>query len=194
MSSCDTCFPLIKWLLLLRYSARFFGSHLEHIIVASGTVFNQVLLWKVQGKKDESNRTPVLQRLTGHEGVIFSINFNKSGTLLSSVSDDRSIRLWKVTNLTTFESNGFVEPLLVVYGHAARVWDAKLLETCFVSIGEDLVCNVWSYDGNVVKTYKGHTGIELFSMIFLFRRLACIFFFNFALYLQSRTNIGSWVR
>lgn len=121
-------------------------------------MFNQVLLWKVQGKKDENNRTSVLQRLSGHEGVIFSINFNKSGTLLSSVSDDRSIRLWKITNLSTFESNGHVEPLLVVYGHAARVWDAKLLETCFVSIGEDLVCNVWSYDGNVVKTHKGHTG------------------------------------
>lgn len=123
-------------------------------------MFNQILLWKVQGKKDDVNRTPVLQRLTGHEGVIFSMNFNNSGTILSSVSDDRSIRLWKVTNLLTFESNGCVEPLLVVYGHTARVWDAKLLETCFVSIGEDLVCNVWSYDGNVVKTYKGHTGIE----------------------------------
>ena len=124
-------------------------------------MFNQVLLWKVQGKKGENSRTPVLQRLTGHEGVIFSLNFNKSGTLLSSVSDDRSIRLWKVTNLTTFESNGSVEPLLVAYGHAARVWDAKLLETCFVSIGEDLVCNVWNYDGNVIKTHKGHSGIEL---------------------------------
>ena len=139
---------------LLRYSARFFGSHLDHLIIASGTVFNQVLLWKVRGKRDDNNRTPVLERLTGHEGVIFSLNFNKPGTLLSSVSDDRSIRLWKVTNLATFE------PLLVVYGHAARVWDAKLLETCFVSIGEDLVCNVWNYDGNVVKIHKGHTGID----------------------------------
>ena len=166
MSPCDTWFSLNTWLLLYtRYSARFFGSHLDHLIIASGTVFNQVLLWKVQGKKDENNRTPVLQRLTGHEGVIFSLNFNKPGTLLSSVSDDRSIRLWKVINLSTFESNGFVEPLLVVYGHAARVWDAKLLETHFVSIGEDLVCNVWNYDGNVVKTHKGHTGIEQCSII-----------------------------
>ena len=121
-------------------------------------MFNQILLWKVQDRKEEHCKTHILQRLTGHEGVIFSINFNKPGTLLSSVSDDRSIRLWKVTNISTFESNGHVEPLCVVYGHAARVWDAKLLETCFVSIGEDLVCNVWSYDGNIVKAYKGHTG------------------------------------
>ena len=119
----------------------------------------------MQGKQDENNRTAILQRLTGHKGVIFAINFNKSGTILSSVSDDRSIRLWKITNLSTFESNGFVESLLVVYGHTARVWDAKLLETCFVSIGEDLVCNVWSYEGNIMKSYKGHTGIEHMSII-----------------------------
>lgn len=121
----------------------------------------------MQGKKDGNNRTLILQRLTGHSGVIFAINFNKQGTLLSSVSDDRSIRLWKITNLSTLESNGCVEPLLVVYGHSARVWNAKLLEMCFVSIGEDLVCNVWSYDGSIVKSYKGHTGIRLLSPLHL---------------------------
>lgn len=132
---------------------------MDDLVLASGTVFNQILLWKVQGYKDGGNKTTVLERLTGHKGVIFSMNFNKRGTLLSSVSDDRSIRLWKVSNLLTYELNGSVESLCVVYGHTARVWDAKLLETCFVSIGEDLVCNVWSYEGNVLKVCKGHTGI-----------------------------------
>ena len=140
------------------------------MIIASGTVFNQVLLWRVQGKKDGNNRTLILQRLTGHSGVIFAINFNKQGTLLSSVSDDRSIRLWKITNLSTLELNGSVEPLLVVYGHSARVWNAKLLEMCFVSIGEDLVCNVWSYDGSIVKSYKGHTGIRLLHRLLKYEK------------------------
>ena len=112
----------------------------------------------MQGKKDEHNKTSVVQRLTGHEGVIFAINFNKQGTLLSSVSDDRSIRLWTISNMQTFDSNGLVEPHTVLYGHSARVWDAKLLRSGFVSIGEDLVCNVWDYEGNIVKVYKGHTG------------------------------------
>ena len=112
----------------------------------------------MKGKKDERGKTCVIKRLTGHEGVIFSITFNRQGTLLSSVSDDRSIRLWKVTNLQTFDLNGHVEQLTVVYGHAARVWDAKLLKSCFVSIGEDLMCNVWDYEGNVIKVHKGHTG------------------------------------
>ena len=113
----------------------------------------------MKGKKDECGKTCVIKRLTGHEGVIFSITFNRQGTLLSTVSDDRSIRLWKVTNVQTFDLNGHVEPLTVVYGHTARVWDAKLLESCFVSIGEDLMCNVWDYEGNVIKVHKGHTGM-----------------------------------
>lgn len=33
------------------YSAKFFGSYLDNLFLASGTVFNQILLWKVQGKK-----------------------------------------------------------------------------------------------------------------------------------------------
>ena len=115
----------------------------------------------MKGKRDEHGKTCVIKRLTGHEGVIFSISFNKQGTLLCSVSDDRSIRLWNVTNLQTFDSNGQVEPLTVVYGHTARVWDAKLLESCFVSIGEDLMCNVWDYEGNIIKVHKGHTGMTL---------------------------------
>lgn len=76
--------------------------------------------------------------------------------------DDRSIRLWKIINLIVFEINGFVEFLFVVYGYVVRVWDVKLLDICFVSIGEDLVCNVWNYDGNVIKIYKGYLGIELY--------------------------------
>ncbi|XP_068709317.1 tRNA (34-2'-O)-methyltransferase regulator WDR6-like isoform X1 [Montipora foliosa] len=146
------------------YSAKFFGSYLDNLFLASGTVFNQILLWKVQGKKDEHNKTSVVQRLTGHEGVIFAINFNKQGTLLSSVSDDRSIRLWTISNMQTFDSNGLVELQTVLYGHSARVWDAKLLKSGFVSIGEDLVCNVWDYEGNIVKVYKGHTGRNIWSL------------------------------
>ena len=122
-------------------------------------MFNQILLWKVHGVTNGVDRTKITHRLSGHEGVIFSINFNKTGTLLSSVSDDRSIRLWKISNLLTQESSSCIEPLLVVYGHTARVWDSRLLEKYFVSIGEDLVCNVWSFEGTLLKSYKGHTGV-----------------------------------
>ena len=77
---------------------------------------------------------------------------------MCSVSDDRSIRLWKVKASFLSISEAKVEPFLLVYGHTARVWDAQLLEKCFVSIGEDSTCIVWSYSGTVIKKFKGHIG------------------------------------
>lgn len=74
-----------------------------------------------------------------------------------SVSDDRSIRLWRLV-LTECGIPQEATELLVLYGHSARVWDAKLLSECIVSIGEDAVCNVWDYTGELVKTFAGHLG------------------------------------
>ena len=79
--------------------------------------------------------------------------------MICSVSDDRSIRLWKLEKSLMHLSQSKVEPILVVYGHTARVWDAQLLEECFVSIGEDLACVVWNYDGTVIRKLKGHVGM-----------------------------------
>jgi len=77
---------------------------------------------------------------------------------MASVSDDRSIRLWKIV-LSEDNDPLEVSELQVMYGHGARVWDAKLLMQCVVSIGEDAVCNVWNYAGELVKKFTGHLGI-----------------------------------
>ncbi|XP_031568393.1 WD repeat-containing protein 6-like [Actinia tenebrosa] len=145
------------------YSAQFFGKDLNNLLLASGTVFNQVLLWKVKGAETKEKSIKVLSKLCGHEGVIFKINFNKSGTLMTSVSDDRSIRLWKLTH-AGLDFTGEVQLLLILYGHSARVWDAKVLTNFLVSIGEDAVCNVWNYDGKLVKTFSGHKGRSIWSL------------------------------
>ncbi len=52
----------------------------------------------------------------------------------------------------------------VLYGHTARVWDARLLPgATVVSIGEDATCRVWV--GCVaVRTVGGHRGRSLWSM------------------------------
>ena len=44
-------------------------------MVASGTVFSSILLWKIQNDEKPS---PVLYRLEGHTGVIFDVRFCKS--------------------------------------------------------------------------------------------------------------------
>ena len=53
---------------LFSYSARaqLLGNSVDSVVVASGTVFNQILLWHLEGKTS-SSRVPVRLSLNGHE-------------------------------------------------------------------------------------------------------------------------------
>ena len=53
---------------------------------------------------------------------------------------------------------------LVLYGHTARVWDARLLPDYIVSISEDTTCRVWDYKGRCVEAVEGHTGRGIWSL------------------------------
>ncbi|KAF7726588.1 WD repeat-containing protein 6 [Apophysomyces ossiformis] len=155
-----------------RYSARFFGTTLSTLILASGTVFNEVHLWKVNEKnKDEDGI--VHKKLIGHEGVIFGIRFNVDGTLLSSVSDDRTIRIWPLTDETGSENS---QKPLVIFGHTARVWDCQFVDEYLVSISEDTTCRVWKNslladaesqqedsDVDCLACWEGHSGKNVWS-------------------------------
>ena len=65
--------------------------------MAAGTVFRSVLIWRLDHQAEE--RSPVLLKLEGHAGVIFDVKF-LSNDLLASVSDDRSLRVWKLDTET----------------------------------------------------------------------------------------------
>jgi len=138
------------------YSATFGTLHNE-VVVAVGTVFNKVLLWKPVKKEDNSHQfIETCKSFTGHEGVIFRICFKKNKSEILSVSDDRSIRIWSLEDESCLQ---------ILYGHAARVWDA-----CFtthdnvVSIGEDAVCLLWNILGSVLKKFTGHKGKSIWSL------------------------------
>lgn len=77
------------------YSARIFGHTQSTLLVASGTVFNEVHVWKPT-EKDEHGDAAVYRKLTGHEGVIFGMRFNDDASQIVSVSDDRTIRIWSL--------------------------------------------------------------------------------------------------
>lgn len=80
-----------------RYSARFFGNTRSDLMLASGTVFNEVHLWRISDRNEDGDGV-VYRRLVGHEGVIFGVRFNPEATMISSVSDDRTIRVWSLTD------------------------------------------------------------------------------------------------
>ncbi|KAM3542689.1 hypothetical protein ARSEF1564_004429 [Beauveria bassiana] len=96
----------------------------DEVLVAAGTVFGDVLVWKHAfggssggggggGGGSSSSVTPrMLYSLSGHEGSIFGVRISPrmempdgggAVRLLASCSDDRTIRIW---NITEYEEDG----------------------------------------------------------------------------------------
>ncbi|XP_046542365.1 WD repeat-containing protein 6-like [Haliotis rubra] len=175
------------------YCAHFINSSWPTLVLAAGTVFNQVIIWSPHRTRNDHGQREVIHRLKGHQGVIFSIDYNPKSSILASVSDDRTIRLWKLT----FPSESLdpsvsawcgmeSSPLLTLYGHSARVWDIELLAEIFVSIGEDATCIVWDYAGNILHKFKGHKEKSIWS-------LACDKSGNFVVSGGGDASIRMWL-
>ncbi|XP_029457114.1 WD repeat-containing protein 6 [Rhinatrema bivittatum] len=144
------------------YSAHFVGNSWNELCLIAGTVFNQLVVWRMVGPIDDAGRIKPKCRISGHSGVIFSIFYLESKGLLASASDDRSLRVWYVGDLKATENP--VQCRLVLYGHQSRVWSVKLLSDCIISIGEDSACIVWNYTGDIMHHFKGHKGRSIRAM------------------------------
>lgn len=133
------------------YSAKLFGNSIENTVLLAGTVYNKVLIWPINFNKSIIKKS--LKTLENHDGVIFSINIK--GKFISTVSDDRSIRLWKSLgdNEKEFEEfilkdwlNSEIDCVYTLYGHGSRVWDCIFLTNFFVSIGrKGMLCLYFSF-------------------------------------------------
>ncbi|XP_028092869.1 uncharacterized protein LOC114293047 [Camellia sinensis] len=170
----------------LLYSMRIWGEKVEALRIASGTIYNEIIVWKVVHSNHTSSKSPVkdhvsmissfdkglqfhdqqyesvhMCRLAGHEGSIFRIAWFSDGSKLISVSDDRSARLWTV-HAERKEFDNFAEILgshsvgPVLFGHSARVWDCCIFDSLIVTAGEDCTCRVWGLDGNQLKMIREH--------------------------------------
>lgn len=121
-------------------------------LVASGTAFGEILLWSY--RLDGAAVDPQLHfTFTGHEGSIFGAQISpplrsegKAQRLLASCSDDRTIRIWDISDLSptqakhgqTSRETGFgVTPdgstegrppcLAQAMGHISRIWNVEFL-------------------------------------------------------------------
>jgi hypothetical protein len=56
----------------VRYCAKFLGTNWDDLVLAAGTVFNQVVLWAICGEKKEGF-SKVLHRLAGHQVCWFFV-------------------------------------------------------------------------------------------------------------------------
>ncbi|PRQ45090.1 putative transcription factor WD40-like family [Rosa chinensis] len=176
----------------LLYSMRLWGETIEALRIASGTIYNEIIVWKVASQSDASCLTSQVEqhfdqsnslsngvqlhncqyeaihisKLAGHEGSIFRISWSSDGSKLVSVSDDRSARVWAVCT-ETMHSNKPADSIgLMLFGHSARVWDCCIFGSLIVTAGEDCTCRVWGLDGKHLETIKEHIGRGIWRCLY----------------------------
>lgn len=170
----------------LLYSMRLWGHNLEVLRIASGTIFNEIVVWKVSPQHDKSSTTPEdhdrhgsncsslkdnmyeavhVCKLVGHEGSIFRIAWSSCGSKLLSVSDDRSARVWAVP--TEREDSLYNDPIaLVLFGHNARVWDCCISDHFIVTVSEDCTCRIWGINGEQLQVIREHIGRGIWRCLY----------------------------
>jgi WD40 repeat protein len=141
------------------YSAHLNWSSPTEILVASGTAFGEIVAWSyITGDQNVPGVRPHIT-LTGHEGSIFGVRISEIVTIgpeagrrfLTSCSDDRTIRVWDISNLLSLSvsstsrnkqqdtyTTGFLSHLTedtldavddrcvtVAMGHLSRIWGIR---------------------------------------------------------------------
>ena len=137
----------------------------SHLLIAAGTIFGEIIVWSCFTKNDDSQGPKFTGSIhhffTGHDGTVFGVRISPKipslrdgtpGRLLASCSDDRTVRIWDISDCegktpdqpaaystdgfdlrsTGFSVDGPSETantsescVAKAFGHAARIWDVK---------------------------------------------------------------------
>ncbi|KAF7564952.1 WD40 repeat [Pyrenophora tritici-repentis] len=147
------------------YSAHLFWEGLNRVLVAAGTAFGEIIYWSWSDEDPDEPASRICRVFLGHEGSIFGVQISeelpteccqKLKRVVASCSDDRTIRIWDVSDVNTnstkpesgrddlealrtrhtgfsneaFDSEEFNSSncLAIGWGHLSRVWTVRFLE------------------------------------------------------------------
>jgi WD40 repeat protein len=162
------------------------------VLVAAGTVFGDVIVWKYHVDATHT----LLYVLRGHEGSIYGVDISpelpladgSKARLVATCSDDRTIRVWDISEQEPHESttvNGVLEtgfkaaerydevqtsaegeiaPVAVAMGHLSRIWGVKFAvhqgQVVVYSFGEDSTTQRWRLSLDTYAPLRGSLAHE----------------------------------
>lgn len=131
-------------------------------------------LWSLDGK--------LIQTFAGHRHFVWDVAFSPNGRSLASGSWDNTVILWRLdgTKIRTLnnpmpsargenrlvsvvhrnKSGQFTtQPQHKLKGHEDNIWDVAFSSdgNMLVTASEDTTIKLWSLDGNLLRTFKGHS-------------------------------------
>ncbi|KAK2794180.1 hypothetical protein FQN52_009262 [Onygenales sp. PD_12] len=143
----------------------------SQILVAAGTVFGEIVVWscfvstKSGPSSFEGSSVSIHHLFTGHEGSIFGVDISpeirwpgedRAQRFLASCSDDRTIRIWDISDCSSSKENGKLDNLSTktttrstgfgdifrddlnmdteacvakTWGHSSRIWGAYFIQS-----------------------------------------------------------------
>ncbi|KAJ6187205.1 hypothetical protein N7519_002113 [Penicillium mononematosum] len=161
------------------YSADVTALSSSHVLIAAGTVFGEIIVWSCFLNKDRSHKANAIGSIhhffTGHDGSIFdvrispkiqSLNGGRSGRILASCSDDRTVRIWDISDCehktaedhSAYSTDGF-ELRSTGFGPVEAGEDSVGSESCVVQAFAH-VSRIWGVHFRAVKNNnQTHMGL-----------------------------------
>lgn len=118
----------------------------------SGGADKLLRVWDISnlGNSKRTGTLPVISAIPAHEKDINAVCVAPNDQLVASGSQDRTIKVWKLPDLT---------PVHVFRGHKRGIWSVAFspVDQALVSASGDKTVKLWNLkDGSCLRTFEGH--------------------------------------